>query len=354
VEVVHVSTHPLATATTATLFLASLLAWPGASAPALAASSTTFSGRAVVLQGQVAGIPLPTLGDTGPVAPEGGSLHTTLLSYPINGLPDATNGALKAEIVHATVIAQGDRSRARAGVADLQLAAAGQTIGASFLSAQALAVCSNGTATVSASSEIAALTINGQTITVTGSANQNVPLPGLGKIVINEQFTSARAGDGDVTVNALHVALTDPITGKATDVVVASAHADVHCAQNAVGCGPKDFVTGGGWITSTPTGARANFAVAGGDNGWGHLLYIDHGTGPRVKGTGVTAYEVTGLTSRHIEGSAEIDGTPGGSYKVDVADNGEPGRDDTFNLTLSNGYKAGGTLNGGNIQLHCK
>jgi len=37
---------------------------------------------------------------------------------------------------------------------------------------------------------------------------------------------------------------------------------------------------------------------------------------------------------------------------VDVADNGEPGRDDTFSLKLSNGYTASGKLAGGNIQLH--
>ena len=117
---------------------------------------------------------------------------------------------------------------------------------------------------------------------------------------------------------------------------------------------PCDFVTGGGWITSTPSGARANFAVAGGDNGWGHLLYIDHGTGTRVKGTGVTKYVVTGETSRHIEGTAEINGG-NGTYAADVADNGEPGRGrDIFTLTLSTGYTAGGAIEGGNIQLHCK
>jgi hypothetical protein len=44
-----------------------------------------------------------------------------------------------------------------------------------------------------------------------------------------------------------------------------------------------------------------------------------------------------------------------GSYDIDVADNGEPGRGDTFTITLSNGYTARGTLGGGNIQLHtCK
>lgn len=335
------------------LYVVSLVSVPLASR-AVAASSTTFSGQATVVSGTVVGLPI-TLVDTGPVDAGGGSLHASLFKYP-DGLPDATGGALAAEVLHASVIAQGDRSRAEARVADVQLEAAGLSIGASFLSAQAMAVCNGGTATISASSEIANLTINGQTITVAGGVNEEIPLQPLGKIVINEQFASASAGDGDVTVNALHVMLTDPVTGKPTDIVIASAHADIHCAQSQPeGCGPKDFVTGGGWITDTPSGARANFAVAGADGGWGHLMYIDHGAGgPRVKGTAVLSYTSTGPTSRHIHGTADIDGRAG-SYDVDVADNGEPGHDaDTFALSLSTGYASGGKLKGGNIQLHCK
>jgi hypothetical protein len=60
----------------------------------------------------------------------------------------------------------------------------------------------------------------------------------------------------------------------------------------------------------------------------------------------------TGPTSRLFEGDAEIDGAPG-TYTVEVADNGEPGRNtDTFGITLSTGYAAAGTLAAGNIQLH--
>jgi len=40
------------------------------------------------------------------------------------------------------------------------------------------------------------------------------------------------------------------------------------------------------------------------------------------------------------------------TYQVDVADNGEPGRNDSFKLHVSGGYDASGTLGGGNIQLH--
>jgi hypothetical protein len=88
----------------------------------------------------------------------------------------------------------------------------------------------------------------------------------------------------------------------------------------------------------------------------GHLEYQDHGTGLKVHGTSVTAYLITGETMRHIEGTAEVNGQPGFTYQVDVADNNESGRRDTFAISLSSGYAAGGSLRSGKIQLHqpCK
>jgi hypothetical protein len=198
---------------------------------------------------------------------------------------------------------------------------------------------------------ILSVAIDNQTIAVSGQPNQTVVLPdGTGQMVINEQ-KSAR--QGDITVNALHVTLSTP--AGTTDVVIASAHADVTCPPpGQVSCTGGDFVTGGGWIPA-PSGAKGTFAVAGGMKEgafWGHLHYIDHGAGLTVKGTGVTTYTVTGATTRHIEGTADIDGMSG-TYKVDVADNAEPGRgSDTFAIQLSTGYMASGTLGGGNIQLH--
>jgi hypothetical protein len=234
-------------------------------------------------------------------------------------------------------------------VAELSLTVAGNTISAGLLQARATAVCGDGGATASGNSDIATLSVNGQSITVSGAPNQTVPLP-VGEVIINEQMSH---GAGDITVNALHV----KVPG-AADVIVSSAHADITCqpAPPPPVCTGADFVTGGGWITGTPSGAKANFGVAGGlKQGafWGHLTYIDHGPGgPRVKGTGVTAYRVVNTTTRHIEGTAQVDGQEGFTYQVDVADNGEPGRNDTFTLVVSNGYSATGSLGGGNIQLH--
>lgn len=320
---------------------------------------TAFSGQATAVTGTVLGQRV-TVADTGSVSPDGGTLETHLLCYPAGAnctvsVPDLTNGALGVDVLNATVVAQGNKSAARASVADLTLNAAGQTISASFLQAQAAAQCNNGQASVRANSEIAQLVINGQEITVAGDVNETVPLPAGGVVIVNEQVGSANAGKGGVTVSALHIKIPAVIPGTDTDLLIAQAHADIECGQKFCPT-ENDFVTGGGWLASP----RASFAVAGGiknGSGWGHLLFVDHDNGIKVKGTGVTAYTgVPGTTVRHIEGSCEINGVAG-KYQVDVDDQGEPGGGrDVFKLSAQaiNGMTvaAGGTISGGNIQLH--
>ncbi len=329
------------------LFLVGLLVLFSTGGPFLSANpgsqsgGVTFSGQATGVRATVLGVDT-VISDTGPLPSSGGSQEASLLSAEVPGL-------LTAEVFHASTIGQGDRTRSEASVANLALTVGGNNIAAEFLMARATAACAPGGATVSGSSEIVGLIINGQAVVVSGAPNQTVALPN-GKVVINEQNSSVGGRTGDITVNALHV-----VVDGVADVIVSSAHADISCGK-PVCDSSKDFVTGGGWITGTQSGAKANFGVAGGiKNGafWGHLTYIDHGpNGPRVKGTGVTAYAVVNDTTRHIEGTAEINGQGGFAYKLDVADNGEPGRNDTFYISLSNGYSASGTLGGGNIQLH--
>ena len=296
-----------------------------------------------MVQATVLGLPPVVLSDTGALDSTGGAREASLLDANVPGL-------LTAEVLHASTVGQGQRSSSEASVANVTLTVGGNTISAGLLRARATAECHNGTASVSGSSEIVDLVVNGQAVVVSGQPNQTISLP-VGRVIINEQQSSVRGNTGDITVNALHV-MVDGVA----DVIISSAHADITCGGPV--CPGGDFVTGGGWITGTPSGERGTFGVAGGiKNGglWGHLTYIDHGTNMKVKGTGVTAYTVTGPTTRHIEGTAEIDGRSG-SYQVDVSDNGEPGRKDTFSIMLSNGYSASGLLIGGNIQLHqpCK
>ncbi len=115
-------------------------------------------------------------------------------------------------------------------------------------------------------------------------------------------------------------------------------------------CG--SFVTGGGWIND-----KATFGVSGGikdEQFWGNLSYNDHKNGVKVKSTSVTAYIVIDAITRQIEGVAKVNDQGSFTYKVVVVDNGEPGRNDSFSIELSNGYNASGTCQGGNIQIHKK
>ncbi len=119
----------------------------------------------------------------------------------------------------------------------------------------------------------------------------------------------------------------------------------------------KDFVTGGGWINGT-SGEKATFGVSGGiknNKFWGQLSFTDHGANSvKIKSTSVTAYIVIDAVTRQIEGVAKVNGEGSFAYTVVVKDNGEPGRNDSFSLKVSNGYSVAGNLLGGNIQLHKK
>ena len=116
-----------------------------------------------------------------------------------------------------------------------------------------------------------------------------------------------------------------------------------------------DWFTGGGWITGPTGGAKCTFGVGGGDKRkglWGHLNFIDHGTGMHVHWQDITAYANLGGTRRRVSGTCTIDDVPG-TYVLEVEDNGEPGRGDLIDLKLSTGYRAVGTLDGGgNVQIH--
>lgn len=169
----------------------------------------------------------------------------------------------------------------------------------------------------------------------------------IGSVIANTTITMA----GDQNVAGRLWAINGAVT-MVTDTVSVCAGAGVVPVPTKV-C--RDFVTGGGWIKGSKD--KATFGVSGGiknDKFWGQLSFDDHSrNGVKVKSTSVTNYIVIDAITRQIEGIAKVNGQLL-SYKVIVVDRGEPGRNDSFSLVLSNGYAASGTLNGGNIQLHKK
>ncbi len=171
----------------------------------------------------------------------------------------------------------------------------------------------------------------------------------VGTVVANTTITMTSGANVSGRMLALNGAVT-----MITDTIAT-------CAGSGGGTVPpnpcKDFVTGGGSIKG-PSGGKATFGVSGGiktGKFWGQLSYKDHGrNGVMVKSTAVTGYVVINPVTRLIEGTARVNGHGSFTYQVVVIDNGEPGRNDSLSLELSNGYSASGNLKGGNIQIHTK
>lgn len=153
---------------------------------------------------------------------------------------------------------------------------------------------------------------------------------------------------------------------------------------------PCDFLTGGGFINTTASGqhalAKANFGIGGGCKDgsptWGHLNYEDHGNGLHVHWLTITGYMQEGdgvgdtgtdpktgqpTGTRLICGTARTNQIGDVDFMVRARDRGEPGREDEFDIRLSqNGVIVYTTENepstphklndggggGGNIQLH--
>jgi hypothetical protein len=116
-----------------------------------------------------------------------------------------------------------------------------------------------------------------------------------------------------------------------------------------VGEGRK--VTGGGALT-TAAGGRATFGGdAQPDPPRGALSYADRGTSTTFRSSTVTAIVSDGVRAA-IFGTGVVNGVTR-RFRIDVVDNGEPGRNDRYRIRFDNGYDSGDRpLDSGNIQVH--
>jgi YVTN family beta-propeller protein len=130
--------------------------------------------------------------------------------------------------------------------------------------------------------------------------------------------------------------------------------------------GCEVLITDGGRITAA-NGDRATFGgnakVSSNGKPSGQQQYQDHGPAApmRVKSTTVSSVPCVidasgGNGEASIFGTATIDGSGSYQYRIDVDDNGEPGKGrDTYHIQLSNGYDSGvKTLQAGNIQVQMR
>jgi len=110
------------------------------------------------------------------------------------------------------------------------------------------------------------------------------------------------------------------------------------------------MASGRGSIAGQGDTATFNFhANLTGDRPSGSLTFSDPAAGIAISRAKVRTLTFTG-NSADFGGTARMGDGSKVTYSVSVTDNGD-GSTDTFNISLSNGYSAGGTLTSGDIQV---
>jgi hypothetical protein len=321
---------------------------------------TRFSGEATALDltNAIQGVHW-AIADTGHLPATGGTISATVGGTNINNV-------VSFEMASASTMGGGTQASSQAQIHNFAATFGGSdgvtnTISFAFAEAIAQANCTSNGAALLGNTQIQGLVVNGVSIVVTG-LNQVVAIPN-GTILLNAIMESRNGRCAEITAAAIYVQLTNSFSG-----LIGYAKAGICCGNAApptVGACGK--LTGGGFISLTnlvtdtnTVSARGSFSVAGGIRRgafWGRLSYTDQGTGMQVNSTAVTGFAIVDSITHQIDYNATIDGVPG-TARVIVSDHGSPGRNDTFDITLSTGYHAAGDLGGsgagggGNIKLH--
>lgn len=183
--------------------------------PALgfAQSATTFSGEAVALKANAAGISL-TLADTGPLPSSGGSLSNSVATANVAGIASA-------DTLRSSTAGSGSNSQSQSTLQDVNLL--NGLVAATAVQSNSSATCNGGTASTTGNAQLVGLTVAGQPILVS-NPNLSISLPGGISVIIDQQTSSSGGNAGSITVNAVHV------TGPGIDIVVASAQSDITCS----------------------------------------------------------------------------------------------------------------------------
>lgn len=325
-----------------------LLASLGGGVTTADSSRPVFSGQATALNAKVLNLEPITLADTGYFeAPEflgpAPCTEEGIAADPVS---------VRAEILCASTRGKGDHSMSNAHVAALDANVAGIPVTATLLRSDATAGCSalapvlSGTAHV-LEAQVGPVTIDADPLLPT-PRNQPVPIGVLGAyFIIDEQETSFNGNRGDITLTALRV-----VVPEVADVSFARAHADVICQGNPV-CPGSHFVTGGGFLNGSNGKQHFVIAFREGDLNWGHLMYSDKGSGVALRAA--KPFASATVYPEGKEGGGKLTGTTTAThtFTAHITDNGEPGRDDVFDLFSPDGMTlASGTLDGGNIQVH--
>jgi hypothetical protein len=138
---------------------------------------------------------------------------------------------ISARTIRGYTIGRDDVAATNAGIEELHMNLAdGFRVDATALQSSAESRCDESTLKVNATgnADVGSLFINGEGRTLTGEPNQTFEVPGLGKVIVNEQL---RPSSREIIVNALHVVVSDPNYPANGDLVFAHSRAKVTCSH---------------------------------------------------------------------------------------------------------------------------
>src|SRR4051812_30047252 len=189
------------------------------------------------------------ISDTGAIATSGGLLTASTADVNIAG------GGLTVATADAEAEGTGPEATAEARVGKFHVEVAMWTgniiIEADYIAANVSASSNPGGKTaLSSQVQIQNLTVNGHVVTVTGQPNQEVTFSDVldTKLIINEQVSDSVRGSADIDLTALHFWACD-IEGR-IGVIHAGITVNGKPEPEDHTCGK---ITGGGWITGTPS-----------------------------------------------------------------------------------------------------
>jgi hypothetical protein len=138
---------------------------------------------------------------------------------------------LNARNVHGYTIGRDDVAATNAGIDELHVNLAdGFKVDATALQSNAESRCDEATLKVvtSGSADVGSLFINGEGQALTGEPNQTFEVPGMGKVIVNEQL---KPSSREIIVNAMHVIVADPSYPASGDIVFAHSRAKTTCSH---------------------------------------------------------------------------------------------------------------------------
>jgi hypothetical protein len=203
------------------------------------------------------------------------------------------------------------------------------------------------------------------TVTATATDSSGQPVPGLtilfkvsGSDNVSGSCKTNSSGQCSFTYQGPNLPGADLISGCADNNSNGTAGPGEPCGTATkawvLPTSTPGQVTGGGQVPNATNTDQDAFGFNAQNNSTGpkgECTVVDPSANKKVKCIDVTALLVSG-THATFFGDATVNGQAT-TYRIDVDDNGEPGKGrDTFKIQTASGYTAGGTLTGGNVQVH--